>query len=71
MALKNSIYILFKDRIYIFLLKPGIAIKKPTINEIKIDIKEMLTVRPNPLIKNSKFVRPLSKVGSIIYQPQL
>ena len=71
MALKNSIYNLLKDLINGFLLKPGIEIKKPIINEIEIDIKEILTVKPKPLIKNSKFVRPLSKVGSRIYQPQL
>ena len=71
MALKNSMYNMLKDLIYLFLLKPGSEIKKPIINEKKIDINEMLTVKPKPLIKNSKFVSPFSNVGSRIYQPQL
>ena len=64
-------YTKLKDLIYLFLLKPGIEIKKPIINEKKMDMNEILTVKPSPLIKNSKFVSPLSKVGSRMYQPQL
>ena len=55
----------------LFLLNPGKAIKKPIINEKKIEIKEILTVIPKPLIKNSKFDEPCSRVGSKMYQPQL
>ena len=62
---------MLKYRIYIFLLKPGIEIKKPIIKEKKIDMNEILTVKPSPLIKNSKFVSPFSNVGSRMYQPQL
>ena len=53
------------------LLKPGNAIKKPMKIEIIIDIKEILIVRPKPLIKNSRLVNPLSSLGSNIYHPQL
>ena len=47
------------------------AIKNPKISDKKIEIKEILTVTPRPLIKNSKFDKPFSNFGLSIYQPQL
>ena len=61
---------IFIERPNLFLLNPGTAMKKPIINEKKIDIKEMLTVKPRPLNKKSKFDLPCSIVGSKTYHPQ-
>ena len=65
----NSITLeIYKD---LFLLKPGTATRKPTISEIKIDVRETLIVSQNPLIKKFKLSNPCSKVGSNMYHPQL
>ena len=36
-----------------------------------IEINDIDTVKPKPLIKNCRLERPFSSLGSIIYQPQL